>query len=566
MIARILAVVSGIVAFTTSAFAVSPEVLQRVVQQETDRALSLLSLDDSGPPWRISVEWVDQATVAYGADFGALMMEKLDTPEEPARYLLAEVRQGDRTLDSGDLDLGRGLMYRPLPLELDEWNLARAIWLQLDASYKSAVSDLTQKTMALQGEPPKRPAVAPFVAPVSKEWPALELQPEWIKETTQALSAAVRGVDGLEDAHSMGSQASSRVFTYSSEGTWLTRVYTEVIFRVQVKARAEDGTLLSADRSWIGRHSDQLPSQEEMVDEVLAMTETLLETIQAPLLGDYIGPVVLEEPAALELFRQLLMPEILGTPPPVSAARFLAEGNAQRPRQARIGRRLLPFGWSVVDDARSDTPGAYDWDYDGVPPERVEVVVDGVLRTPLMSRIPQDFESRSTGHGRSKSIGRREAMPGVVYVTPPRELSTRRLERKALRAASALGRDNVLIISRIQAPAFVEQVELYFAGDEAPAGLSLPTEAYLLHRDGRREPVRLGSFVGVDRRALRDIVAAGQPGEVRGVLDKPPSTLRFSISLGGGVQSGWSIPAVLISELELVDRSGGEVRLLAPRP
>ena len=566
MIARILALTIGLASVATTALGMSPEGLQRVIEQETERAKAQLSLDDSGPPWRISVDWVDQATAAYGADFGALMMEKLDRPEAPTRYLLTEVRQGDEGLDSSDLDMGGGLLYRQLPVELDEWNLARALWLQLDASYKSAVSDLTQKTMALNGEPPKRPAVAPQEPAVSEEETPLQLEADWVKETTLALSASLRGFEGLEDAHSVGSQVSTRVFSYTTEGTWLTRVYSELVFRIQIEARASDGTLLSADRSWIGRRADQLPSREEMLQEVQRMAELLLERTQAPLLGDYIGPVLLEEPAALELFRQLLMPEILGTPPPVSAARYWVDGNAQRPRQARIGRRLLPFGWSVVDDATQDTPGAYRWDYEGVAPTRVDVVVDGVLQEPLMSRIPQDFESRSTGHGRSKSTNRREAMPGVVYVAPPRELSRRRLERKALRAASAVGRDSVLVISRIQPPALVQQIDLYFAGDEAPAGLSRPTEAYLLHRDGRKEVVRIGSFLGVDRRALRDIVAAGQPSPVRGVLDKAPSTIRFSTSLTGGVQSGWSVPSVLVSEFELVDRSGGEVRLLAPRP
>ena len=184
----------------------------------------------------------------------------------------------------------------------------------------------------------------------------------------------------------------------------MTRVYSDVFFRVQLKARAADGTLFSADRSWVGRRADQLPSVEEMVAEVEAMAASLLETIEAPLLGDYIGPVLLEESASRELFRQLLLPEIVGTPPPVSANRFVDEGSAQRPRQARIGRRLLPFGWSVVDDATQDTPGSYEWDYDGVPPERVEIVLDGVLRRPLMSRIPQDTASRSTGHGRRAPI------------------------------------------------------------------------------------------------------------------------------------------------------------------
>ena len=207
MIPRLHAMLVGVFAFAAPAWTLSPESLQGVIEQETQRAFSQLSLDDSGPPWRISVDWVDVATASYGADFGALMMKRLALPEEPFRYLYTEVRQGDEHFDSGDLDLGRGLVQRSLPLELDEWNLARALWLQLDAGYKSAVSDLTQKTMALQGEPSEKPAVAPFAPPVSQEWPDLELDPDWVKETTLALSGSVRDLEGLEDAFSGGSQS-----------------------------------------------------------------------------------------------------------------------------------------------------------------------------------------------------------------------------------------------------------------------------------------------------------------------------------------------------------------------
>lgn len=544
----------------------SPESLQEAIEQEVARAQEGLSLGDSGPPWRITVDWVDVASASYSADWGALIDAKVYSPAEPLRYLRTEVRQGGPEFDSGDMDFSPSAIFRRIPTELDSWNLSRALWLQLDASYKAAVSGLTQKTMLLNGKEPTRPAVAPVVPLSESEWPALSIDADWVRETTLALSAALTQVEGLEEAKSGGMQASTRVFTYSTEGMHLVRIYPEIIFRVQAKMRAPDGGVMAGSRSWVVRRRDQLPSLNDMLGEVREMGEILKETAEAPLLEDYIGPVLLEEEASVELFRQLLLPEILGTPPPVMSASFSEQESAETPRQARIGRRLLPFGWSVRDNAGVDAPGAYRWDYEGVEPEAVEMISDGVLQKPLMSRIPQDFESASTGHGRSQGSRRREAMPGVVFIQPPKMESQRKLERKALRAARAVNRDSVLVISRMETLALTRRLDVYFPGDEAPAGLSLPNEAYLLHRDGRRERVRLGPFVGVDRRALRDILAAGRPGPVRGVMDSPPSGLRYALSWNGGLQSGWSVPSVLISEMELVGHSGGENRLLERRP
>ena len=150
----------------------SPESLQEAIEQEVARAQEGLSLGDSGPPWRITVDWVDVASASYSADWGALIDAKVYSPAEPLRYLRTEVRQGGPEFDSGDMDFSPSAIFRRIPTELDSWNLSRALWLQLDASYKAAVSGLTQKTMLLNGKEPTRPAVAPVVPLSESEWPA----------------------------------------------------------------------------------------------------------------------------------------------------------------------------------------------------------------------------------------------------------------------------------------------------------------------------------------------------------------------------------------------------------
>jgi hypothetical protein len=554
-------VIALLLCSASTLYAASPE-LSAAMEQEMNRAAAALQLDEQGPPWRISLDLADMVVVDVRAEFGGLVEESLHPPETPWRFLRTEVRQGDKSYDSGDFMEGRGAGFKRLPTELGPKQLARQVWLQIDEAYKGAVSALTQKRVALDPEDADRPALAPAELPHALEWPKLELDPDWVRQTTLALSAVLAEFPELEEAKSRGAQSQIRVLSLSTEGLRLNRLYPELVFRVQAKLRAKDGSLLQNGRSWVVRHRDELPPLESMLNEVREMAQWLAATAEAPVLEDYIGPVLFEQAASVEFFRQLLLPEILGSPPQVDGSSQASGLPTQGPRQARIGRRLLPSGWSIVDDASQPGPGHYSWDFEGIAPERVLVVEDGVLRQPLMSRVPQSFDSKSTGHGRGLGGNRRLAMPGIVTVSPAKALSRGRLEKKAIRAARTLHRDAVLVVRRLESLAMSSQMGVYFRGDEAPPGLTAPTEAYLLYRDGRREPVRSARFLGVDRRAMRDVMAAGQVGAIVGRMDRHPSQMRFSRDWVSGLQSGWATPAILVSELELVSRPGGPQRVL----
>ena len=86
---------------------------------------------------------------------------------------------------------------------------------------------------------------------------------------------------------------------------------------------------------------------------------------------------------------------------------------------------------------------------------------------------------------------------------------------------------------------------------------------YKLHADGREEPVRGLEFVGVDRRVLRDIVAAGRTSAAVQMLDPPGTSSRYEAGWFEGLPVSWAVPPVLIDELELHSRSGGEPRVVS---
>ena len=67
--------------------------------------------------------------------------------------------------------------------------------------------------------------------------------------------------------------------------------------------------------------------------------------------------------------------------------------------EKRIGARILPRSFSVYDDPGPEKfvdtllAGAYTFDDEGVPAQRVQLVEEGVLKTLLLSRAPVPLSS-----------------------------------------------------------------------------------------------------------------------------------------------------------------------------
>jgi hypothetical protein len=542
------------------------EALMRAAEQELARATASLSLPNQPRPYFLSYEVIDGDVATASASFGAIE----SSTHEPYRNLRVDVRVGDYTLDSGNFagSFGTrdGVEARGLPTDDDVLALRREMWLATDEAFKGATEQLSAKLAAREGDPRVHPpdfaAATPLVTdPIAGR----RAQGDAIEALTVALSDELRraGPD-LEEATSAARDWQGVRMLCTSEGAraWTPTGFTVV--RVQAAARATDGARIRDARSWIAKTPDALPPLEEMKAEVREMAAWLQALREAPVEDDYLGPVLFEEPAAMELFRQLAAPEIAGTPAPEQARDALSAGDAAP--AARIGRRLLPEGWTIVDDpaGHRDEAGGYAYDFEGVAAQRVELVEDGVVRTVLMSRVPREDLVGSNGHGRALGTARRDALPGVVSVEPPKSVGASRLEKRALRMARQAGRDYVLVVRRLEPPAVSEQFDVAFTGDAPLSGLTMPYEAYRLHADGREVPVRGLGFLGVDRRALRDIVLAGKVGDPIGEMDSTPGPQQYTIGPVGGLPVTWSAPSVLIAEMELRGSSVAEPRIIPP--
>ncbi len=532
--------------------------------EELDRSRTL-SLPDAAPPYFVAYDVLDGEMCTAFAELGALVSLR----NERYRTLRAEVRTGDYSFDSSNFSAfgeREGVEQVRLPIADDLLALRREIWLATDRAYKGAVEQLSRKQAARHGNGDARPADFEKRAPVVSHrlHEAVPLQDQALAALVTSLTATLTETPAIEVGQAVVRQWEGQRYVVTSEGTQLEMPTGYTVLRVEAVTRLADGSRERDARSWVVRSPEDLPPEAELRAEVAEMAAWLDALHDAPAEPDYLGPVIFEGQAAIELFSQLLAGEITGTP---AVEEELQNGElpSSGPVQARLGRRLLPRGWTVTDEvsAHPETPAWYAYDHEGVPPASVELVRDGVLVDVLMSRIPREDRASSTGHARAVRAARRAALPGAVEVRPARQSSARRIRRLALDASALAGHDYVLVVKQIEPPAIHEQFDVTYSGEGPPAGLTQPFEVERLYRDGRREPVRSLSFLGVDRGALRDIEAAGPMVPAATLLDGPAGTGRFAIGPTGGIPVWWSVPTVLVAEVELRSRAGGEHRVIA---
>jgi len=548
-------------------WAAEPTALETAVEAELVRAMEGLRLPHQPAPSHISIQIIDGQYATIFTQDGAVTSQD----HGPHREARIDIRVGSDEMDSGNFNasLGNrnGTQMRGLHHEDVEEATRRELWLALDDAYKGATEIYAAKQAARSERRTEFPPDLAQAPVVEIGFSTIQAQPTAeLFDRVGVLTKEVGADTHLENSAFIGHDWHANRLLINTEGTQAWLPAGRVVIRGEVIGRAADGSRLRNTRSWVAASIEQLPSEEQMRAQMRAASQWIEGLQNAPVERDYLGPVLFEAAASAELFRQLLHPEISGSPPAEWAPDPMSEDAMPVPL-ARIGRRLLPTGWTVVDDPTADPQLAshYTYDHDVVAVRPVEVISDGILRDVLMSRVPRMDRSESTGHGRTTGSSRRTAMPGQVTIAPNRSAADARMRRKAIQAARSAGLAYVIVIRRITPPSLSEDFEFAVTGEGPLAGLTPPDEAYRLYVDGREEPIRGLQFSGVDRRVLRDIIASGRTAHAVEMLDGSGTSERFTLGEAGGIPVSWAVPSVLIAEMELRGSSGGEPRVI-PRP
>ena len=543
-----------------------PSAIIEAALAEQNRGLSL-TLPAQPNPYLIEYRIRDITSSTIYASFGSTQLIR----ERHYRPYTVEVRVGDYNFDNSNFDGSMGSnngVYRGyLPVDNHKEAIQKELWYGTDLAYKGATEEYSGKMASKDSLDIKTNVDLLKMDAIqyknAQQLPSIDSSR--LQSIAKNLSALETDISNIEELNVAIHQKNIEQYLISTEGNIIQTHTSMYALHVEALALNEEGSKIRGTRSWIGKDISDLPSIEELQQESLSMISSVISQKMAPIEEDYLGPVIFSSQAAVELFRQLLPKEISANPPLMEPPDFLGEVPMVIP-DSRVGRRLLPEGWDVLDDPISDPSlgGSYVYDDQGVPAQKVQVIENGVVKNLLMTRIPREGFEKSTGHARMMRNKRAVPMHSNVFVTPNKNRSIKALKKKGLRLAQQADLDYILYIRQITPLSLNEDFEISFSGGAPLSGLTRPLEVVRLYKDGREEIVRGMQFVGVTRNTLKDIVLAGPQGEQITILDGSYNGNLYSISPTNGLLSSWSVPAVLVSEVELKGNTGKEPHILSP--
>ena len=527
-----------------------------VLEEQLAENKARLHLTNAPEVYHLRYHFYDMEQYDATAAMGALLEESTD----PYQYLGVEVRVGDHSFDNtGFGGWENGFTGAWLPEGVTPHAASLAAWRETDRAYKQAVEQYARKRaqfVAPEDYPGDYTELAPIQAELGR---GKSSDASILRARAQHLSNALSGDPRIHRGEVHIGQESGTHWILDSTGTRISRPVQEATLSAVIHVRTTDGMLLTDHRLWSAPNTEALPPEEDMVQEVRHMRDHLLSLADKPSVSnEYVGPVLFEGDAATDVFRFLLLPQMEGTPPEIPFDSFLGDIGSRGNGKARLGRRVLPTGWTVVDDPQGNPnhPSAFAYDSEGSPSVTVQSIEDGILRVPMMSRVPRKDLRETNGHARGIERSRLNGRVAQVSISAPHTASSKKLHKKARRIAESYGRTGYYLVTKLQenAARSLGGMPSFSSGEDGTVRLPIPVSVYWVDHTGTRTELRGARFTGVQRWVLRDIVSAGK---------MTSRTFMIPSSPGGGLYSPTQglptlihAPSILVGEMELVPAPG----------
>ena len=521
------------------------DALLQIMKSELDRAKKDLAKSDPAP-YFLSYTIYDQDQILIAASYGGLLT---DTAERK-RTADVTMRVGTPELDNTHGQSRQsGMTSGPLPLNDDSDAIARSLWELTDRAYKRAApSYLNVKTnTAVQAEEEDKSPDFSKADPrihVGERLTDPRFDREAWKGEVRRLSGAFRKYPDVYFATVLLQISSSNSRMVSSEGAEIATPSGSARLLIEAQTRADDGMDLLRVETFQAPLASGLPSETDIAAKIEKMATDLKSLRAAPVAEPYDGPALLSGRAAAVFFH-----EVLG---------HRLEGHRQRDEEEgqtftkKVGQEVLPKFLSVMDDPTLreldgvKLSGTYEFDSEGTPAQRVEVIENGILKNFLMSRMPIKNFDNSNGHGRNQPGLMPTGRQGNLVVSSTQSVPEPEMREKLIELVKKEGKPYGLYFDDIQGGFTLTTRSL------PQAFQVLPVIVYKVYPDGRPdELVRGVDIVGTPLAALTRIITTGDKQHVFNGICGAES---------GSVPVSAVAPAMLFSEMEVQKRAHGHDR------
>ncbi|MDP4290431.1 MAG: metallopeptidase TldD-related protein [Bacteroidota bacterium] len=464
-------------------------------------------------PYYISLRVEDTKVQGIQTNFGALIASR----EVHQRVLTPTVRVGSYKLDNYHPESQRFMGssgLEQMPVDDNDIAIRQSIWSALDRSYRFAInvfgSVKASKSVNVAAEDKsmdftKAEVVKYFEPPMTGSQIRLDRQ-KW-EARLRKYSALF-----LKDPHIISGTATlsfenSRKYYIDTDGSETAENRISVRVLISGSVKADDGMELPLYLSYFSFNPDGLPDDKVIENDVLKLVDKLSKIRTAPVVQPYTGPALLLGTASGVFFHEIFGHRVEGQ-------RMRNESDGQTFKK-KVGESVLPSTFSVTMDPTAkkfrgqDLSGYYNIDDQGVRSEKVNVVVNGILKDFLMTRTPLDGFTRSNGHARA-SMGMDVTSRQSNLIVTTSDLKTdAQLRSLLIEEAKKQGKEYGYIFASV-----LGGYTLTMTNQPNAFNIS-PIEVYRVFVDGRPdEMVRGVDLVGTPLSMFSQIICAGGNSEI----------------------------------------------------
>ncbi len=462
------------------------------------------------------------------------------------RNVYADVRVGsyrtDQTTKGGlndNSDDNDSVDFCRLPLEDDVDSLRYALWRLTDSKYREAVAAFHERQAHLihyRDENASYPSFQKGTAERSSErLRTLEIDRDYWDDYVRRSSRALKKHTDFQNTYvSFTGRTTTKVFvsTEGSEIVWQSNEFSLVASLWMLTEKGE-----AVEMSVVRTVADavELPALADFIKLIDAKVAAARNVSVAKTLHSYSGPVLFAPIPAGLFFHEVLGHRLEGN-------RMLSSDEGKTFAD-KIGKPVTHPDLDIYDDptrkrfAGSSLVGAYPYDDEGTPSERVTLVEGGCLRRLLSSRAPLKSRGhQSNGHGRNESFQRPISRMGNLFIEARKGHSWSEL--KTLLIEEVRRRSLPYGIAILECEGGETETESY----DVQAFMGEVTVAKKIFPDGSEEFVRGVDFVGTPLASLSNVIGVGNDHEVDNAYCSAES---------GTIPVSTISPAVLMANLEL---------------
>jgi hypothetical protein len=490
------------------------KVIHQAMEQEISRNMKNLHLEGMKDPFYIGLNVVDLNIFYLQSSLGALV--RLN--ELPNRIACNnQVLVGDynnNNLNYSDPKASSYFMrtFGMLPLDNSAKEIQRRLWTYFDRAYKLSAEIYESKQSALKSKTQDEDIVGlpDFIA---GEKTFVEIPEISIKFDNQKLiqysndiSAAFKSYKSLTGSWARLNGYKANIYYSNSEGSKASYPASVLRLVIQAETQASSGEIFELYQIYHALNETDLPTKEQVVQDVKVLAETLSALKDAPVFDDvYNGPVLFEGQAASEVVRKTMFyarnENLCAMRKPVTGNTGMNPAMQNRvSADDRIDKKVSAEGLSVVAKPlmksynKVSLVGTYPIDMDGiVPPESTPLIENGILKNLLSGRSPTSKIKQPNGHVRLPFTSLNPmVVPGVIEVDYKDAVSKDELKKKLLEMAKEEGLEYALIV-REMTPNMSELKRVYKVDVNT----------------GEEKLIRSAAFKGLTLNDLRKIAGAG---------------------------------------------------------